>query len=64
MKVVDCKTGIIIDQPDVKISPATWITLYTEFNYTQDYGALANIDSSEGQSNHSALLLFGASVLF
>ncbi len=40
------------------------VQLYTEFNYSYDYGALTNIDSSEGQSNHSALLLFGASVLF
>lgn len=51
-----------IIRPYYQLNPI--VSLYTEFNYTYDYGALANIDSSEGQPNHSALLLFGASVLF
>ena len=49
-------------RPYYQLNPS-W-AIYTEFNYSYDYGALANIDAESGQSNHSALLLFGASVLF
>ncbi|MCD8499765.1 MAG: copper resistance protein B [Gammaproteobacteria bacterium] len=48
-------------RPYYKLSPS--VTLFTELNYTQDYGQQINIDNNNDQSTHSTLLLFGISVL-
>lgn len=48
-------------RPYYKLSPN--VTLYTEFNYTQDYGQQITIDNNNDQSTQSTTLLFGISVL-
>ncbi len=40
------------------------LSLYTEFNYTQDYGVQTDIDNSNGEASHRTTFLFGISMLF
>lgn len=51
-----------IIRPYYKLTPS--VTLFTEFDYSQDYGQQVNIDNDNNQSTHSTLVFLGLSVLF
>lgn len=50
-----------IIRPYYKLTPS--VILFTELNYTQDYGQQITIDNNNDQSTHSTMLLLGISVL-
>lgn len=48
-------------RPYYKLSPS--VTLFTELNYTQDYGQQITVDNNNDQATQSTTLLLGISVL-